>query len=218
MATAIYRYKFLGVDIDEVATGVMNPVSISDQGMVAYVDIQATTTDKSDLDEVMALLGYAFDSTNPTISASSQAFDASVIVAGLLAETDSGAVGGKVTLTGQGPTVGGVADQRTLVHVHTVITGIKTGNYTANANEIVRFDSTGGTFNLTFPAAPHSGDSVTFVDVGGAAGNGGDAVTFVRNGNDFVWVDQTLSTGNKTSNANYGTWEWFYNGVFWSLA
>lgn len=48
-----------------------------------------------------------------------------------------------------------------------VPTTVKTGNYTAQVNDHIRINSTGGTFIITLPAAPNDGDEIGFLDVAG---------------------------------------------------
>jgi hypothetical protein len=166
----------------------------------------------------LGLNGPQWKNNGGNIEARNSTDSALVIVRGLTPAGNTDLVT-KLYADTLGISVGGNSGQTAIIKTHTVLTATKTGNYTANENEVVPFDSTAGTFTLTFPASPHNGASVSFVDVGGVAGGGvgNGAVTFARNGKDFIWVDQTKSTGNQTSNANYGLWEWFYNGTFWSL-
>jgi hypothetical protein len=62
------------------------------------------------------------------------------------------------------------------------VTAIQTANgYTSANNQIVRLDSTGGSFSTSLPASPSDGDEIEYVDVGGAAAT--NPVTINRNGN-----------------------------------
>lgn len=63
------------------------------------------------------------------------------------------------------------------------VTSIKTSAYSVGANEVVPVDSTGGSFTLTLPAFPSSGDRFRVPDVGGSAGT--NPITIARNGNNI---------------------------------
>lgn len=50
------------------------------------------------------------------------------------------------------------------------VTAIKTANYTAVSNDLVRINSAGGTFTVTLPSTPWDGDIVGINDVNGSCG------------------------------------------------
>jgi len=66
------------------------------------------------------------------------------------------------------------------------VTPVKTANYTANENEVVPVDSTGGAFTITMPASATAQARVIIMDVGKACGT--NNVTLARNGATFDGV------------------------------
>jgi hypothetical protein len=58
-----------------------------------------------------------------------------------------------------GTTVGGVAIG------DLTVTSVKTNAYNANVNELVRIDSTTGSFTITLPATPSDGSRISFLDI-----------------------------------------------------
>lgn len=65
MAITVYRYRFDHVDIAKLAKVVPNSPTLS-ASAPSYVDISVDSAAKSDLDEAMAKLGFAFLSTSPS--------------------------------------------------------------------------------------------------------------------------------------------------------
>ena len=69
-------------------------------------------------------------------------------------------------------------------------TTTKTANYTANANDGVLTNTTGGAFTVTLPAAPTNGQQVIVADAGGDWGT--NNLTVGRNGNNIADLAQDL--------------------------
>jgi len=95
----------------------------------------------------------------------------------------------------------------------TTFTSVKTTNYTATVGEVVRFDSSGGTFTVTLPASPVAGDIVeleedvgddTFVTVDGNGNNVQDVLS--------PQLNSTVLVGGQYTNHS-----WRYNGSAWRL-
>lgn len=83
---------------------------------------------------------------------------------GHLIRTDSGGVDNDVE-SGSG---GGLS-----------VTAVKTANYTASAGDLVRYNPSGGTFTITFPAVPSTDDQVGTKNVNSSTAS----ITLAGNGN-----------------------------------
>ena len=90
------------------------------------------------------------------------------------------------------------------------VTPVKTGNYTANPNEVVPVDSSGGAFTVTLPAAGvlDPQDRVIIMDVGKACST--YTVTIGRNSNtiDGVAADFELDQNHGRWDGSYDTGNW----------
>jgi hypothetical protein len=155
-----------------------------------------------------------------TLTSGVASVDTSTIQAKLVSGTNIKTINGS-TILGSGDIVvsGGGGSGLTA-------TAIKTSAYTAAVNELVRCDTTGGVFNVTFPSAPADGSIIGILDVAGTFAtyavtvlpNGktveGDSVGFMLDVNgsyeSFIYTSDTsnwrlLETPSGTSSA-------FWNG------
>lgn len=65
MAATVYRYRFVGTTLTNVAKFVPGEVSVGDIAPAQYTDLTCDDTVKTDLDNYMLERGWGFDSTAP---------------------------------------------------------------------------------------------------------------------------------------------------------
>lgn len=95
------------------------------------------------------------------------------------------------------------------------LSSTKTTTYTIlSSDDIVLYNTSGGSFNIFLPATPISGEQHTILDVGGS--NGGKPLTISGNGNNLVTAAGILSSSDSIS-TNYLPTVYLWNGSFWSL-
>lgn len=68
----VYRYQYVGTSIEELNKLLPGSASFSDIASKVYLDLTANVSEKADLDDVMAQLGFAFESEDPAASAAEQ--------------------------------------------------------------------------------------------------------------------------------------------------
>lgn len=86
---------------------------------------------------------------------------------------------------------------------------VKTSNYTAATGDKVLCDSSGGTFTITLPASPSTGDYVTIKSGASAATNN---ITVARNGSTIMSLAENMTVS--TPNAEFTL---AYSGSTWSI-
>lgn len=89
------------------------------------------------------------------------------------------------------------------------VTSVKTGNYTAGANEVVPVDSSAGSFTITAPSAPAAQSRLIVIDVGWACTT--YPVTVARNGATLNGVAEDF-----VINQSHGRWDGSYASGNWS--
>lgn len=89
---------------------------------------------------------------------------------------------------------------------------LKTSNYTANSGDRIIADTSAGSFNITLPASPGTGNSVTILDGSDWSLN---PITIYRNGSTIENISDNMYSNNKgvvielvyNGNAGVNTWQ-----------
>jgi hypothetical protein len=150
---------------------------------------------------------------NPTDSPNSSAHDTGLArdSAGVVKVTDGGAGAGDLivqdltvlgTQTGGGGGGGGGGGMTALV---------KGEDYTASADEQVLVTSDTGTWTITLPASPTTGDKVSVWDCGDNAGS--NVITVARNGSTINGAAEDFLL-----NMDGGRWDGVYDGTTWEYS
>lgn len=89
---------------------------------------------------------------------------------------------------------------------------LKTANYTANSGDRIIADTSAGSFNITLPASPSTGNSVTIIDGNDWSTN---PITINRNGSTIEGISDDMYSDNKgvvialvyNGNSGVNTWQ-----------
>jgi len=106
----------------------------------------------------------------------------------------------------------GVTFPDSTVQTTAAITGFtaKTTTYTASAGDILLVDTSGGSFTITLPASPATGNTVYFQDAKGTWFT--SPLTIGRNGNTIMGAAEDFTASS--NNAGFGL---VYNGSDWRV-
>jgi hypothetical protein len=70
---SVFRYRFLGIVAEQLSRQVPGTFNVGAISPNIFVDVTAEDNAKDDLDEAMARLNYAYDSTDPELAPAAQA-------------------------------------------------------------------------------------------------------------------------------------------------
>lgn len=90
-------------------------------------------------------------------------------------------------------------------------TSVQTGTYTAAADEVVRYNASGGTFQINMPSSPVSGQEVEIEEDVGDATN----VTVSGNGNNIQDPAAPTLAASVSAGGAYANFRWRFNGSVW---